>query len=103
MSDIERVIELIENASNSLHAEMHAGFSELKSKISDLEVRFDRQEARFERHAGLLQTGSRWVNRMNQWAERVDRILAQRDAKIQDLYGRLRKLEENREQGPANR
>jgi hypothetical protein len=64
-SDFEQLARLIENVSESLHREMHAGFAEMESRFADVNSRLDRIETRLGRQGALIQTGSRWVTRMN--------------------------------------
>jgi len=84
MSDLENVIHLIE----SLTAEMHAEFADMKA-------RFDRQDARLARQGGLLQGGARATARMVEWSERADDLWATRDERLRQLEERVKRLEDN--------
>ena len=88
--NLKNIMHLIE----SLGAEMHAGFSEMKLQFADLKARFDRQDARLERHGGLLQGGARSVVRMIEWSETADRLWAQRDERLRQIEERIKRLEE---------
>ncbi len=87
--DIEQLAQLISGVSESLHREMHAGFTHIND-------RFDLIETRMNRQGALLQTGSRWTTRMTAWSERIDRLLSERDKKIADLEQRIHNLEQKR-------
>jgi hypothetical protein len=78
---------LISGVSESLHREMHAGFTRMNE-------RFDVIETRMNRHGGLIQTGARWTTRMSAWSEQIDRLLSERDKKSADLEQRIRNLEQ---------
>jgi hypothetical protein len=82
----EQLAQLISGVSDSLHQEMHEGFTRLNERL-------DLMETRLDRHGALLQTGARWSARMTQWSEDVDRQQEQRSKKIADLEKRLRNLE----------
>jgi hypothetical protein len=64
--DNEKLAHLISGVSESLHREMHEGFTRLNERLGLMETRLDR-------HGALIQTGSRWSARMIQWSEQVDR------------------------------
>ena len=87
--DSEQLAQLISGVSDSLHREMHDGFTRITERFDLLETRLNRQGA-------LIQTGSRWSARMSAWSEQVDRLLAERDKKISDLDQRVRSLERKR-------
>ena len=66
--NLKNIMHLIE----SLGAEMHAGFSEMK----------------------LQQGGARSVVRMIEWSETADRLWAQRDERLRQMEERIKRLEE---------
>jgi hypothetical protein len=85
--DIEQLAHLISGVSESLHREMHAGFTRMNERFDVIETRMNRQGA-------LIQTGSRWTSRMSAWSEQIDRLLSERDKKTADLEQRIRNLEQ---------
>jgi hypothetical protein len=85
--DIEQLAHLISGVSESLHREMHVGFTRMNE-------RFDLIETRMNRQGALIQTGARWTTRMSAWSEQIDRLLSERDKKIADLEQRIRNLEQ---------
>jgi len=74
---------------DSLKNEMHAEFADVKSRLDAMEVRMNRQGA-------LIQNGARWVTRMIEWSESMDRLLADRDRRIDALEERIHNLEHPR-------
>lgn len=84
--DNEQLAQLISGVGDSLHKEMHAGFTRVNERLDLIETRLDRQGA-------LIQTGARWTARMSGWSEQVDRIQTERDKKFADLEKRVRNLE----------
>ncbi len=64
--DSEELAKLISSVNESLHREMHEGFTRLTERI-------DLMETRLDRHGALLQTGARWSVRMTNWSEQIDR------------------------------
>ncbi len=84
--DSEELAKLISSVSESLHREMHEGFTRVTE-------RFDLMETRLDRHGALLQTGARWSARMTIWSEDIDREQSESDKKIADLEKRVRDLE----------
>lgn len=87
--DNEQLAHLISGVSESLHAEMQAGFTRITERL-------DLMETRLNRHGALLQTGARWTTRMSAWSEQIDRFLSERDKTIADLKQRIRNLEQER-------
>jgi hypothetical protein len=84
--DSEQLAKLISGVSDSLHREMHEGFTRVNERL-------DLMETRLGRHGALIQTGSRWSARMTQWSEQVDLQQSESDKKIADLENRVRNLE----------
>jgi hypothetical protein len=52
--DFEQLAQLISGVSESLHREMHAGFTRVNERFDLIETRMNRQSA-------LIQTSSRWI------------------------------------------
>ena len=84
--DNEQLAQLISNVSESLHREMHEGFTRITDRLDVIEVRLNR-------HGAMLQTGARWSARMTDWSEKTDQLHESRDKKIADLERRIRSLE----------
>jgi hypothetical protein len=84
--DSEQLAHLISGISESLHREMHEGFT----RVTD---RLDLMEARLNRHGAMLQTGARWSARMTEWSERIDQLQDSREKRIVELERRVRNLE----------
>jgi methyl-accepting chemotaxis protein len=87
---------------DSLKREMEAMRQEMRQETHELrqEMRFmrdsvERVETRLTRQGGLIQGGVRQVARLATWSEEVDEMLAERDARIEDLTRRVEKLEKN--------
>jgi len=85
--------QLIMDVKESLERELRQGFSELNEKL-------DRQDTRLSRHGGLLQGGARQITRMVEWSERWDDLLAQRDARLNQLERRVADLEKRLQEKP---
>ena len=69
-------------------------FDSLKRELKPMKDALDRIEARLSRQGGLIQGGTRHqVARLATWSEEIDRLLVERDARMEDLARRLEKLE----------
>jgi hypothetical protein len=84
----KRTVTLIEGLVGSLEKEMREGFT----RVFD---RFDAQAERMDRQGGLLHSGQTNLVRLNDWSEKMDRLLAARDKRIDELEARLKKLEQS--------
>ncbi|HXR36831.1 MAG TPA: hypothetical protein VN754_12820 [Candidatus Binataceae bacterium] len=73
------LVKLIDDHSQSLQTEMQTGF--------------DRIEAATARNTKMLVAGTRAIGALNGWTEGRDKLDRKRDAAIQDLRMRVRKLE----------
>jgi hypothetical protein len=76
--DSEELAKLISGVSESLHREMHEGFTRVTE-------RFDLMETRLDRHGAMLQTGARWSARMTNWSEDIDREQSESDKRLRIL------------------
>jgi chromosome segregation ATPase len=65
----------------------------LRQELRPIRAGMERIEVRLTRQAGLIQGGARQVARLATWSEDVDQLLADRDARIEDLTRRVEKLE----------
>jgi hypothetical protein len=66
---------------------------EFKLEFEPVRDALDRIEARLDRQGGIIQGGTRQVARLITWSEDLDKMLAVRDRRIEDLTRRLDKLE----------
>ena len=66
---------------------------EVRQEIQPVRDALERIEARLARQGGLIQGGARQMARLATWSEDVDQLLADRDARIEDLTRRVEKLE----------
>lgn len=66
---------------------------ELKQELQPVKDALERIEARVSRQGGLIQGGARQVARLATWSEDVDKPIADRDGRIEDLERRIQKLE----------
>jgi L-lactate utilization protein LutB len=76
---ISNLAKLIEDTSEGLQAELHDAV--------------DRIEAATGRNTKMLTGGTRALSALNQWAEARDKLDRKRDAAIEELRTRVRKLE----------
>jgi hypothetical protein len=77
----------------SLSREISGVKEELSQEIRGVKDVITRVEARLALHGGLLNGGARQVTRLIEWSEKVNEILAERDARIEELFRRVEKLE----------
>ena len=73
---------------------------EIKQEMQPVRDGLERIESRPTRRGGIIQGGTRQVARLVTWSEEMDRMLAERDGRIEELERRLWKLE-NGKQGEA--
>src|SRR5271157_4150461 len=88
----EQLIAVIVDMGASLHTQIQEVEARLEAKM---DLGFERIEARLGRHGGLIQGGAKQITRLIEWSERVDEIIRERDKKIAELDGRLKRLENN--------
>lgn len=88
-------------------AKLVAWFESLSTEIGTLSQKqdayqeetrasFQRLEARMDRIGGIVNGGARQMARLVEWSESVDLIIADRDRKIEELVGRVAKLEQGK-------
>ena len=68
-------------------------FASLKREMQPIKDTPERIETRLRRQGGLIQGGVRQVSRLATWSEDIDELMAGRDARIEDLEIRIKKLE----------
>ena len=82
--------KLVEDTSNSLHAEMS---QELELLRGEMKSGFDRIESVSQRNTRMLTGGTASLLALNRWAEQRDKQDRKRDQEISNLRARLAKLE----------
>lgn len=78
---------------DSLKQEFKQEFDSLKREIHPMKDALERIEARLSRQGGLIQGGARQITRLVTWSEEIDRLLTERDARVEELTRRVEKLE----------
>ena len=81
---------LIENVKESLERQIAEELGPMKAALERIETRLDRQ-------GGIIQGGTRQVARLIHWSEEIDRIIAERDQRMDQFERRLSKLEQTPE------
>ncbi len=66
---------------------------EVKAEVADVKDGINRIDVRLARQVGILNGGARQMARLITWSEDIDTLLAQRDARIEELAHRIDKLE----------
>ncbi|MGH9719118.1 MAG: hypothetical protein ACRD8O_02825 [Bryobacteraceae bacterium] len=82
----EQTMHFFEQMFDSLKREMGERFDKVETRLDRMGVRLDRQGA-------LIQAGMKSWARFVDWSENIDRLLAERDRRLDALEERLRKLE----------
>jgi site-specific recombinase len=91
--DNQEMMRLMESLHDSMKREMHEGFAAVNARVDQVIARLDRIETRLDRQGSLIQIGARWTTRMVEWSERVDKLLGDRDQRMDEFQRRLNDLE----------
>jgi hypothetical protein len=94
----QRIVALVIDVKESLEREIkHTVEREIKQaldrELKPIRASQERIEARLTKQGGIIQGGARQITRLITWSEDVDQMLAERDARIEDLTRRVEKLE----------
>ncbi len=82
--------KLVEDTSNSLHAEMS---QELELLRGEMKSGFDLIASASQRNTRMLTGGTASLLALNRWAEQRDKLDRKRDQEISNLRARLARLE----------
>jgi chromosome segregation ATPase len=90
----ERIHETKEQFAALLATEIGSLHTHLQDSEGRINGKMDAIQARMDRHAGMLRSGQVAILRLNDWSETLDKLMADRDKRIDTLEDRLRKLED---------
>jgi len=85
--------QLIQQLHDSLQREIKGGFDQVKEDFGHVNRRLDLIEARLDRQGGLIQSGTKFFSRLANWTEDIDKLLLDRDRRLDAMEARLAKLE----------
>jgi hypothetical protein len=91
--DDQTIFDLFDSLKREMKQESDALRLELRQELRPMRDAMERIEARLARQGSLIQGGTRQVARLVTWSEDVDQLLADRDARIEDLTRRVERLE----------